>query len=43
MVIVHINDREAGTLMDIRAILLELECALAFQKGPVRMPVGWPY
>ena len=34
------NDREAGTLMDIRAILLELECALAFQKGPVKMPVG---
>ena len=29
----HMNDREAGTLMDIRAILLELECALAFQKG----------
>ena len=33
MVIMHMNDREAGTLMDIRAILLELECALAFQKG----------
>lgn len=43
MVIMHMNDREAGTLMDIRAILLELECALAFQKGPVKMPVGWPY
>ena len=43
MVIMHVNDREAGTLMDIGAILLELECALAFQKGPVKMPVGWPY